>query len=286
MSPKKSTYKKSVRTETKKDPNSDQRALIIEQLPGYFLIACLLASFYFLFKVLSPFLTVLFVAAVLSIVFYPVYKRVLKFFGSWKRTASFITCIIVIAVIVAPITIFIIFLTSEAVETYDLVQTQIESGVFDKYLIWEDGGIIYDLKNELKGVVDLDQVDMKTNIINMAQSLSAYLVSQTANLLKSISGLLLNMFILIFAMFYFFKDGDLIVKKIGLMSPLPSVYEDELFTKIVSMVQAIAVGVFLTAIIQGLLGGIGFAFAGVSNPVFWGTAMAFFSLLPFSINFP
>ena len=133
MSPKKSTYKKSVRTETKKDPNSDQRALIIEQLPGYFLIACLLASFYFLFKVLSPFLTVLFVAAVLSIVFYPVYKRVLKFFGSWKRTASFITCIIVIAVIVAPITIFIIFLTSEAVETYDLVQTQIESGVFDKY---------------------------------------------------------------------------------------------------------------------------------------------------------
>ena len=78
MTPKKMTYKKSVRTKTKKDSSSEQRALIIEQLPGYFLIACLLTSFYFLFQVLSPFLTVLFVAAVLSIVFYPVYKRVLK----------------------------------------------------------------------------------------------------------------------------------------------------------------------------------------------------------------
>jgi len=281
MSPKKTTYKKSVRKQTKKDSNSDQRALIIEQLPGYFLIACLLASFYFLFKVLSPFLTVLFVAAVLSIVFYPVYKRILNVFGSWKRLASFVTCLIVIVLIVAPITVFIIFLTLEAGETYALVQTQIESGVFDKYLIWEDGGFIYDLKNELEGIVDLNQVDLKTNIINMAQSLSTYLVSQTAYLLRSISGLLLSIFIMLFSMFYFFKDGDLIVKKVGLMSPLPSVYEDELFSKIASMVKAIVVGVFLTAIIQGLLGGIGFAIAGISNPVFWGTAMAFFSLLPF-----
>ena len=29
-------------------------------------------------------------------------------------------------------------------------------------------------------------------------------------------------------------------------------------------------GVFLTAILQGLAGGIGFAIAGISNPVFWG----------------
>ena len=121
MTPKKMTYKKSVRTKTKKDSSSEQRALIIEQLPGYFLIACLLTSFYFMFQVLSPFLTVLFVAAVLSIVFYPVYQRVLKFLGPWKRT-TFLTCLIVVALIVAPITVFIILLTSEAVETYGMVQ--------------------------------------------------------------------------------------------------------------------------------------------------------------------
>ena len=281
MTPKKMTYKKSVRTKTKKDSSSEQRALIIEQLPGYFLIACLLTSFYFMFQVLSPFLTVLFVAAVLSIVFYPVYQRVLKFLGPWKRTASFLTCLIVVALIVAPITVFIILLTSEAVETYGMVQTQVESGIFDEYLLWQDGGFVYDLKLELEGIVDLNQVDIKTNIINMAQSLSTYLVSQTANLLKSISGLLLNIFIMLFSMFYFFKDGEIIVKKIGLISPLPSVYEDELFSKIGSMVKAIIVGVFLTAIVQGLLGGIGFGLVGINNPVFWGTAMAFFSLLPF-----
>ena len=128
---------------------------------------------------------------------------------------------------------------------------------------------------ELEGIVDLNQVDIKTNIINMAQSLSTYLVSQTANLLRSISGLLLNIFIMLFSMFYFFKDGEIIVKKIGLISPLPSVYEDELFSKIGSMVKAIIVGVFLTAIVQGLLGGIGFGLVGINNPVFWGIARLF-----------
>ena len=112
MSPKKSTYKKSVRTKTKKDPNSDQRALIIEQLPGYFLIACLLTSFYFLFKILNPFLTVLFVSAVLSIVFYPLYKRILKLLGAWKRTASLLTCLVVVAVIVAPAAVVAVIIKS------------------------------------------------------------------------------------------------------------------------------------------------------------------------------
>jgi len=46
------------------------------------------------------------------------------------------------------------------------------------------------------------------------------------------------------------------------------------------MIKAIVLGVFLTSIIQGFIGGIGFAIAGISNPVFWGSAMAFFSLVP------
>ena len=237
-------------------------------------------AFLFLLKILSPFLTVIFVAGVLTIAFYPLYKYILKLFRGWERSASIVTCIIVMLLTVAPLTVFVLLMAGEAVDTYVVVQEKINSGVFDQYLQWGSGGFFYDLKTELESVISLEKIDLKKNIIEMAQSFSTFLVSQVANFLKSISSMLLNFFIMLFSMFYFFKDGKKIVERIGAMSPLPSVYESELFAKLGAMVKAILVGVFLTAILQGVIGGIGFAIVGISSPVFWGTAIAFFSLVP------
>lgn len=254
--------------------------LIIEKLPGYFLLLCLTIVFIFLIYIIKPFLTVIFVGAVLVIAFYPIYRKFNKWFKGLNRLASFISCLLVIIVTVVPLAIFILLLTGEAFDTYQEIQTEIESGVFDKYLQWEDGGIFYDLKKNIEPVVDLENIDIKKNIIEIAKSLSTFLVSQTANFVKGISGIVLSLIVMLFTMYYFFKDGDKLVKKFGSLSPLPSVYEEELFKKITSMVKAVVFGVFLTAIAQGLIGGIGFAIAGISNPVFWGTAIAFFSLVP------
>ncbi len=261
-------------------PDEGVSPMVITKLPAYFLIVCLLVALGFLLNVLRPFITVLFVSGVLTIAFYPIYKRVLVAFKGWARSAAFATCLLVVLLIIAPITLFTLMLAGEGVSTYQVVQEKVTSGVFDKYLTWKDGGFFYDLKQELEPVVDLEQLDLKKNILEMAQNTSTFLVSQTAVLLKSISNLLLSFLVMLFAMFYFFKDGDKIVQKIGSLSPLPSLYEKELFQKIASMVKAIVFGVFLTAVVQGLVGGIGFAVVGISGAVFWGTTMAFLSMIP------
>ncbi|MDA1060850.1 MAG: AI-2E family transporter [bacterium] len=257
-----------------------QESLILEKLPGYFLIFCLIVVFLLFFKILSPFLTVIFAAAVLAIAFYPVYKRVRKLLKGWERTASFLTCIFVILVTLVPITVFVIMLSQEGVDTYEVISERVESGAFDKYLQWDESNILYGLMSDFESIVAIEELDLKKSVVGVAQSFSTFLVSQTATLLKSISNLVFNFLIMLFSMFYFFKDGEKIVDQIGVISPLPKVHEDELFNKMGSMVKAIMVGVFLTAIVQGLLGGIGFAIAGISNPVFWGTAIAFFSMVP------
>ncbi len=254
-------------------------SIVIEKLPGYFLIFCLVVVIGFLMNILKPFWTVIFLGGVLTVSFYPIYKKFLKWF-KYKRLSSFLSCLLVVLVIVAPLAFFVLLLTSEAYDTYLVIDSKIESGVFDKYLQWEDGGYFYDLKRDIQPIVDLDTIDIKKNVVDVAQSLSSFLVSQTTTLAKGISSVLLSIVVMLFVMYYFFKDGPQILKKIGLWSPLPEVYENELFKKIASMIKAVVLGVFLTAILQGVVGGVGFAFAGISNPVFWGTAMAFFSLVP------
>ncbi len=255
-------------------------SLIVEKLPGYFLLVCLLVAFAYMVYILSPFLTVIFVAAVLTITFYPVYKSILKRMPNCKRMASFITCVIVILVTIAPLTFFALLLTDEATDAYEVVRSNVESGTFDKYLLWEEGGVIYDALRDVGSLIDLSEMNLKDSIINWAQSVSAFLASQVTNLVAGVSSLLMNFFIMVFSMFYFFKDGEKLVEKAGIISPLPSVYEAELFRKVKDMVKAIVVGVFLTAVVQGMVGGIGFAFVGISSPVFWAAAMAILSLVP------
>jgi predicted PurR-regulated permease PerM len=254
--------------------------LIIEKLPGYFLLLCLVGIGMILLYLLKPFLTVIFIGAVLVIAFYPVYRRLNKWFRGFSRIASLVSCLLVILVILVPLSVFVLLLASEAFDTYQVIQNQINSGVFDKYLHWDDGGFFYELKEKIEPVIDLENIDIKKNIIDMAQGLSTFLVSQATNLVKGISMIFVSLIVMLFTMYYFFKDGDKLVKKVGRLSPLPYVYEEELFRKIKTMVRAVIFGVFLTAVIQGLVGGIGFGIAGVSNPVFWGTAIAFFSLVP------
>ncbi len=258
--------------------------MVLYRLPAVFLILCLSVMILLLFWILSPFATAIMVAAVFTIAFYPLYRRILKFFKGWSRIASLVSCILVVLVIVAPLTFFGFLVASEGAETYVLVQEQFESGVFDAYLQWEDGGIIFDtyekFKEEVSSVVDLSELNLKDNIIELAKTTSGWLSDQAAAFVGSFFSFLVGFFIMLFSMFYFFKDGDKLVQRIGALSPLPTSHEVKLFSNIASMVKSIVFGVFFTAILQGVVGGIGFAIAGISSPVFWGTAMAFLSLLP------
>lgn len=261
-----------------------QTSLFLEKFPAYFLILLLILAVLAMLYVLSPFLTVIFVAAVLSITFRPLYLFVFKKMPNFPRWASLISCFVVVVLTIVPLFFFSVMIANEGGDAYISVRNNLESGAFDKYLMWEQGGVVYDfVSNSMKfanDYVDIDSLDLKEKIITGAQNLSGFLAGQLTNLFAGIFDLLLKFLFMIFALYYFFKDGPQIIEKLRLFSPLPANYEDEVFGKVGNMVNAIMLGVFLTAIAQGLVGGIGFAIAGISSPAFWGTAMALFSLVP------
>ncbi len=259
-------------------------SLILKSLPGAFLISCLIIVFSALIYILWPLLTPIFMAAVLVIAFYPSYRGLLKFFRGRGRLASFVSCLMVVLMIIIPVSLFIILLFSEAFDAYKTIDSRVLSGDFDAYLQWSEGGIVYEwvnnFKDQISPVFDISKLDFKQNIIDIVDYLSSSLLAFTGVFAEKFSGFILGIFVMFFSMYYFFKDGEKLVEKVGYISPLPSFYEKELFTKLSSMVKAIVFGVFFTAILQGVVGGIGFAIVGISSPVFWGAAMAFLSLLP------
>ncbi len=69
----------------------------------------------------------------------------------------------------------------------------------------------------------------------------------------------------------------------GLMklSPLDDTYEQELLDKFADISRSVVVAVLLSAVVQGLLAGIGYFFAGVHNVFFLTVLTCFLAMVPF-----
>ena len=92
---------------------------------------------------------------------------------------------------------------------------------------------------------------------------------------------MLDMFIVLFVMFFLFRDGKIFIDKIERIMPLKSKYRKHVFKKLNDMAYAVIYGSIIIAIIQGALGGIGFLMFGLPSPILWGIVMMFASLIPY-----
>jgi predicted PurR-regulated permease PerM len=72
------------------------------------------------------------------------------------------------------------------------------------------------------------------------------------------------------------KFGEYLIK----LSPMKTDKEIGLFETFRDTGKAVFYGNFISAVVQGILGGIGFAIFGIGSPIFWGAIMVFFSLIP------
>jgi len=258
----------------------NEKILKIHHIPAYFLIFALVVAFYFLFVSLQPFFTVIIFAGVLATAFYPVYRRI--FLGVNHSTlAAVLSCIIVTLIIVIPLVIIFFLLASEAVNAYASIQIKVNSGFFDPILKWKPGSFVYDAYRHYFPDLRLSDVDLSAQITTFAQTVSTFLIEQAQAFVSGIFGFFISFLIMTVTLFYFFKDGEHIAHRILELSPLPVKYEKRLLTHLHRMTKATLYGTFLTAIVQGVIGGIGFAIAGVEQPVLWGSVMAFFALLPY-----
>jgi len=258
--------------------------MIIKNFPGYFLLGCIVITFVLLFQIFEPFLKILLLSAILATAFHPLYRKLLKAFKNKARLAAVTMCFLLLALIVIPLLVFILLLGRQAFDTYNFIQHQVQAGAMDPYLKWQKGGMIYDslssVSESIGATVDFNSIDLKKGITEAAQTVTSWLAGQSASLLKGFGGVLISFFILILALYYFFKDASLIIKKLMILSPLPQEYELELFKKFKEISLATLYGIFLTSIAQGIVGGIGFVIAGIPNALFWGTAIAVFSIVP------
>ncbi len=109
-------------------------------------------------------------------------------------------------------------------------------------------------------------------------------VTGGAALLKDVvsagAELVINMFMMTVAMFYFFLDGRRLVSEVMRLIPLDKRYFEAFSREFTDVAYAIVYGNTVTALIQGAVGFAGLLIAGVPHAGVWGAAMVLVALVP------
>jgi predicted PurR-regulated permease PerM len=99
---------------------------------SYVFMAFLIGVLYLFYLVIRPFLTDLFVALVLAMIFFPVYKRLVRLFKGLKILSAFLTVFIMILAFLIPVFLLSGVVTSQSLDLYQKLSKGLQDGSIKK----------------------------------------------------------------------------------------------------------------------------------------------------------
>ncbi len=223
------------------------------------------------FFIIKPFGTAIISGAILAYVFYPLYRFLQKKIKSKTATALIVSVVMILVITIPPF--FILnHVTQEAYSVYYSAREQLEGapGYGET-----KANILMDFDELLKNE------KAKEYMIKTLKDVVVYLTTKVSNIILSLPQILLKIIVAIFTSYYLLKNGKELMQRIIKATPLTIKHRQQIVKKFGAVVYAVIFGTLIVALIQGLLGTIGFFIFGVNGAVSWGMVMAFFALIPF-----
>ena len=238
------------------------------------------AAFLFLLyqaaRLLAPFSTALLWAAILALTLQPVFRKVVTLTRGRMGLAASAMTFVTLLLVIGPAISLLIALASQAVDLYQWASEGIKSGSFAEFWSRLTAYVSQDILSHPL----LTGLDVKGMVIKGLGQYSSSLASQVGTVLKDAVLLAVNLMITLIALFFFFRNGESYYRSVLEMLPFSLENKQSIAQKVYDTFTAVINGVFLIALLQGVMAGIGFAVFGLPFPVLWGFLAALLSLLP------
>jgi predicted PurR-regulated permease PerM len=217
----------------------------------------------------APLLVGLALGTVMGFTAQPLYFRLSSRFGHRRRLASAVTTLLGGLMVVGGGTIAAWVIVTEMVAAVAGMQARIAAGTLAGPRVWR-----------LVGRLGLDR-DAIVNRLRDEAGRLANLAAQAAGVVAQASAAaLLTVVIAMWTMYYVLLDWPRIARHLERLLPLDPAHTRALVDEFRDVGRRAFVGTVTTAVIQGVLAGIGFAMFGVPQPVTGGAILALASFIP------
>ena len=185
-------------------------------------------------------------------------------FNGKKAVSAFVATIVVMLVVLIPLSFFGYQIFQEAKNLYVGINNgdmQLSGAVLERYMPRIAPSLTSDLGQYA------------------AQGLQ-WVVAHLSVIFSSAIAVLANFALILFTLFFLFRDEETFRNMILAASPLGDEHSRELLEKIELAIASVTKGTLMVALLQGILAGIGFAMVHISNPIVWATVAMFASMIP------
>ncbi|MGQ0811122.1 MAG: AI-2E family transporter [Nitrospiraceae bacterium] len=252
-----------------------------QQIFSLCFFAVLLFLLYQIALMFRPFLFPVLWAVILAHLTFPLHLQLTGWLRGREAISAATLALGIMALVVVPVILLGVLLLKEAVSAEQDVRAWVASGGIER--LPEQlaklplGTYIPDLVKKLQG----KQTNVEQFLLSSVNTLSRFLVNELSDLVRNIFFLMADFLVMIFTLFFFFKDGRQWLASIYELMPLDPAHKSRILSRLDLTIRAVVKGMLLTAIAQGLLAGAAYAMLGVPFPVVLTALTILLAPLPF-----
>ncbi|ELY4300486.1 AI-2E family transporter [Cronobacter turicensis] len=248
-----------------------------EMSRAFFILILFIVSILF-FNLVKPYLSAVLWAVILAVIFYPVKRRLCHMINGRNNIASLLTVVLICVLVFVPLAV----VASSLVREFNTLYTDLQANDTTFPTLLADGvRILPDWAQQMLAENHLDSATaIQEKISGVALKGSQYVAGSIFLISRNTFSVVIGFGIMLYLLFFLLKDGSRLVAVVLNAVPLSDKVKQRLFRRFAAVARATVKGTVVVAIVQGLLGGVAFYFAGIGASILWGSLMAFLSLVP------
>ena len=233
-----------------------------------------------LLSILKPFFESILWAGLLAFLLAPVTRRLTRAFRGRRGLAALLVTLAGALFVLIPAVVTAVVFAGQASELVAKLQE-----LADRYKIAQASDVFLvpaldRLVHWVSGLISVSPEQIQGFVIQGSKSLLMLLVASSGTFFAGVLGVVVEVALTLFLLFFFVRDGEQAVARGLSMIPLSAERKEHLVGHLSAVTRAVALGTLLTAVCQGTLVGLSFAFTGLPSPVVFGVLASLAALIP------
>ena len=260
----------------KEDSGAAERRFYV-RLGGVLLLAGL---GYLVWRIVTPLWQPLLWATLLGSLLAPANGRLAARLGGRVRLASVITTILTVLLFMLPVAVIAGAVAAQAAQLLhklndEALQATDAMALDLSRVPWLEQPLDWLAKH-----AGISIVQVQDWLVAAGKHVLTFLASSGGTFVLGALGTLVSFLLMLFVLFFVLRDGPALAQKIVRMLPIEERMRGKLWQHLRDVTRAVFMGIGVTALVQGMLVGIGFWIAGLPSALVFGVLAALFALVP------
>ncbi len=264
----------------KEEPFSMSRRLSL-----LILVGTVVAIGVLFFQVVQPLLFSLLFAAVLAVLFRPAHISVIKLCRGHRRIAAGITTAVIVTIILLPLGGALVLAGGQLVEfgrdVVEWIESPEDASIGRRIDQLRESELFGWLLKQRAALSPRQEEQLKRVASQAADAATKEIYEKTQSFIVNAVGFVVGFVVMSLSLYYFLADGPKLWKQVKELSPLDDEDENVLFEQFDKVCRGVVMGTVVSAVVQGVLAGIGFAIVGIDWLWLAAALTVFFSFIPF-----